>query len=68
MTDRDFPEQQKMKEKIDKIEKDSLELKEMGQGVPAIEKNCQSILSAVYILKFGISHIADMETEDGGMK
>ena len=49
-----------MKEKIDQIEELIHDLKKLGQGFPVIEKNAQSMLSFVYILKFGISDAADM--------
>lgn len=58
---------QNMKDKIEKIEKLAFELKELGQGIPAVEKNSRSILCAVYILKFGISDISEIECENGGL-
>lgn len=53
----------KLKMTIDQLENLALELKQMGQGVPAIEKNSRSILCAVFNLKLGVSDIADMDTE-----
>ncbi len=50
-----------MKVRIDQIEKLALELKELGRGVPAVEKNSRNILSATYNLKFGISDIAEID-------
>ena len=52
---------QEMKIRIDQIEKLVLELKQLGQGVPAVEKNSRNILSAIYNLKFGISDIAEID-------
>jgi hypothetical protein len=52
----------KMKTRIDQLEKLALELKELGHGVPAVEKNSRNILSAVFNLKFGVSDVADIET------
>ena len=52
---------QEMKARIDHIEKLALELKKLGRESPAVEKNSQNILSAVYILKFGISDIAEID-------
>ena len=52
---------QEMKTKIDQLEKLALELKELGQEVPAVEKNSRDILSATYNLKFGISDIAEID-------
>ena len=52
---------QEMKTKIDQIETLALELRELGQGVPAVEKNSRDILSATYNLKFGISDIAEID-------
>jgi hypothetical protein len=54
-----------MKARIEQLEHLALELRELGQHLPVIEKNCQIILSATYVLKFGISDIADMETTEG---
>ncbi len=48
-----------MKAKIERIEKLTLELKGLGEGLPVIEKNTRNILSATYCLKFGISDIVD---------
>ena len=53
---------QEMKARIDHIEKLALELKKMGREIPTVEKNSQSILSAVYNLKFGISDIAEIDS------
>ena len=52
---------QKMKSKIEQIEKLSYELEALGRGIPVIEKNVQSFLSTVYVLKFGISDIVEIE-------
>jgi hypothetical protein len=49
----------KMKEKIESIEQEALDLKTLGDGVPMVEKNVQTILSAIYCLKFGVSDIVD---------
>lgn len=51
---------QQMKTRIEQIEKLGLELKELGQGVPVIDKNTRNILSAVYVLKFGISDVVEI--------
>ena len=52
---------QEIKTKLDRLEELALELKEVGQGVPAVEKNSRDILSATYNLKFGISDIAEID-------
>lgn len=49
-----------MKQKIDDIERLSEELKKLGQGAPVVEKNANSILSIIHVLKFGISDLADL--------
>ena len=46
-----------MKARIDEIERLALELKDIGRGLPVIEKNVQCILSFSYVLKFGISDL-----------
>ena len=52
----------KMKDKIEGLEKLALELRELGKGVPAVEKNSRNILSAAYILRFEVSDVADIDT------
>ncbi len=49
---------QEMKSKIEQIEKLALELNDLGQGIPVIEKNVDHFLNTVFVLKFGISDIA----------
>ena len=49
-----------MKEKIEKIDGLVLDLKELGKGIPVIEKNTRCLLSFVHALKFGISDVADV--------
>jgi len=55
-----------MSRKIDETEKAVMELKELGKGVPVIEKNVRSILSVIHALKFGISDLAEMEALEEG--
>ncbi len=50
----------KMKEKIDEIERLACELRDLGGGVPVVEKNTRSILSFIHVLKFGIADLIDM--------
>ncbi len=52
---------QEMKSKIDQIEKLAWELNDLGQGIPVIEKNVQNFLDTVFVLKFGISDIAEID-------
>ena len=54
-----------MKKKIEEVERLVLDLKELGQGMPVIEKNARSILSFIYGLKFGISDVAEITDEEG---
>ena len=46
-----------MKARIDEIDRLALELKDIGRGLPVIEKNVQAILSFSYALRFGISDL-----------
>ncbi len=55
-----------MKAKIDRLEALALELQQLGEGLPVIEKNCRSILGTAYVLKHGISDIADLDAGQGG--
>lgn len=52
-----------MKTKIDQLENLAQELAQLGRGVPMIEKNCRNIISTAYVLKFGISDIAEIDSE-----
>ena len=52
---------QEMKSKIDQIEKLAWELNDLGQGIPVIEKNVQNFLDTVFVLKFGISDIVEID-------
>ncbi len=52
---------QKMKSKIDEIEKLARELNDLGQGIPVIEKNVEHFLNTVFVLKFGISDITEID-------
>ena len=52
-----------MEARIKGIENLAGELKDLGEGIPAVEKNARCILSLVYALKFGISDVVDLESE-----
>ena len=52
-----------MKQKIEEIERLVFELKDLGRGMPVVEKNARSILSFTHILKYGISDL--IEVSDG---
>ncbi len=54
-----------MREKIDAIETLSHGLKDLGKGVPVIEKNVRCILSFTQVLRFGICDVADVADEGG---
>jgi hypothetical protein len=45
---------------VEQIEQLTYKLKELGAGIPAVEKNSRIILSVVNVLKFGISDPADL--------
>ena len=57
---------QKMRTKIDRLEQLALELQTLGHDLPVVEKNSRNILSAIYVLKHGISDIAEIDVEQGG--
>jgi len=48
-----------MKGKIEEIERLVIELRDLGTGMPVVEKNAQSILSFTHVLRFGISDLAE---------
>ncbi len=54
-----------MKEKIEEINRLAGELKELGEGIPVIEKNARCILSFTHALKFGISDIVEVMDRKG---
>ena len=56
----DWGRLREMREKIEEIERLVLDLKELGKGMPVIEKNVRSIQSFIYVLKFGISDVAEI--------
>jgi hypothetical protein len=62
--DQDWGRLQEMSEKIQTIERLILELKDLGKGMPVIEKNAGSILSFIYVLKCGISDVAEITDEE----
>ena len=62
--DQDWGQLREISEKIGEIERLVLELKELGQGMPVIEKNAYSILSFIYVLKFGISDVAEITDKE----
>ena len=62
--DQDWGRLREMSEKIEEIERLVLELKELGKEMPVIEKNACSILSFIYVLKFGISDVAEITDKE----
>ena len=50
-----------MSEKIEQIEIRALELQQLGQGIPVVEKNVRDILNTIYVLKFGISDLVELD-------
>ena len=60
MTAQDIARLQEMKARIDGIERLVAELAAWGREIPAVEKNCRCISSAIYNLKFGISDVAEI--------
>ena len=49
-----------MTKRIEEIDRLVLELKNIGKGLPVIEKNVLNILSFTHALRFGISDIAEV--------
>ena len=52
---------QELKSTITGIEKLAWELNDLGQGIPVVEKNAQILLNTVFVLKFGISDIIEID-------
>ena len=51
---------QEMSQKIDEIEQLAGDLKQLGKGIPVVEKNSRSILSFTNVLRFGVSDLAGL--------
>ncbi len=68
MREADLERLKSMKAEIEAIEQHALALASLGEGVPAIEKNVRNVLSAAYVLSFGISDIVDIHNPDTGNK
>ena len=49
-----------MKQKIEEIERLAIQLKEMGKGMPVVEKNARSILSFTHVLRCGVSDVVEV--------
>jgi len=62
----DWGRLREMSDKIEDIERLVLDLKELGQGMPVIEKNTRAILSFIHVLRFGISDVAEITDKSGG--
>ena len=60
MEDKNIATLREMKEKIEEIDRLVLELKDLGGGMPVVEKNARSILSFTYVLRFGISDLVEV--------
>ena len=58
---------QDMRDKIDRIETLAQELASSGKGVPVIEKNARVILTAIYLLKFGVSDVVELDSFQEGL-
>ncbi len=56
---------QAMEKRISEIHQCAAKLKEMGRGIPVIEKNARCILSFTHVLKFGISDIVEVMDNQG---
>jgi hypothetical protein len=50
-----------MKEKINETESTIRQLRDMGKGIPVVEKNTRCMLSFTHTLKFGISDLCDLD-------
>lgn len=55
-----------MQEKIECIKACAQQLLSLGKGVPAVETNARCILTAVYLLKFGVSDILQVQEAQAG--
>jgi hypothetical protein len=52
-----------MKDCIDQIEKQLVNLNKIGGEMPVIEKNVLAMMSFVHVLKFGISDLVELDKE-----
>lgn len=59
---------QDMRDKIDRIGTLAQELASTGEGLPVVEKNARVILTAIYLLKFGVSDIVELDSSHDGLQ
>lgn len=52
---------QEMKKRLDEIERLIREFRDLGKGLPVVEKNARCLLSFTHALRFGISDPAEVE-------
>ena len=60
MNSREKTRREEIINKIEEIEQLAGELNELGHCIPVVEKNSQILLNITYVLKFGISDIAEV--------
>lgn len=61
----DWDRLREMRDKTEEIERLVIELQELGRGVPMVQKNVRAILSLTYVLKCGISDVAEITDDEG---
>ncbi len=54
----------RMKTIIDQFGQLLIDLKEIGGGMPFIEKNVKAMMSFIHVLKFGVSDMAEVFKND----
>lgn len=47
--------------RIDSIEILAREIEDLGSSVPAIAKNARAVLVATYVMRFGVSDLAELD-------
>ena len=61
----DWDRLREMRDKTEEIERLVIELQELGSGLPVVQKNVRAILSLTYVLKCGISDVAEITDDEG---
>ncbi len=51
-----------MAKQVDTLKKTTLKLKEMGGGIPAVEKNSERLLASIKMLELNINDLVEVYT------
>ena len=58
------PDLKAIRERIDALQKNALELQAMGADLPCLARNTTRILASIKMLEIGLCEVADLEADD----